>query len=614
MPLPRSLPLRRLILAGCLASLAGALPVLAQDGTTSLTATLELADPLTGDPMTPSAGQMVRLGVTLTDAATGQHPRRLPLMGWVRPVQPGNSSCEQAIRGFLTTGAVPRGSLDLNAVVLAMLSRDGSVGLIDPRLDLQSANMIAAFKLPEMPAGLAVDRRNMRLLAALPQAGQILALPVPGGEAQVLTDGLTAPGDLALTDDGDIWLGTSSGGRLDRIAPDGSLRDRTDLGSGRVHLVDDPDQPLLAFASDGGFRLIERLAGKPLLTVGDGPPLSDAAAIGEIGVLALPKGGTRVLAHYTDAPDTPQAIPIGSGFQRLSVSPEGRFAIAWTPGSAAFVMIDLALGQAVQPAALNDATVAEARIYGDAAFLLSHDGAYVGVINLSTVELGKPANIIKVPLGQKGPNPKGDAKLLVPLAPSPQLLAVDPATQTGFVIMAKADVNGMPPKNAARLRGGIPQQVLAVDRSLEERLPGRFEVVWAFDAGDYELMLSTGVTGLSSCLRFSVQGQRQAQGIMPVRLEVEGGGGIRVGREEQLRLRFYNDEGDMLPMPALNFTVPSLKSGWRARATAQPQPDGSLLLRVTLPHEGIFALQPTGLPPGMGLRSAAVIDARQEGD
>src|SRR5699024_7094857 len=134
------------------------------------------------------------------------------------------------------------------------------------------------------------------------------------------------------------------------------------------------------FSTSGAFHLIQRLTGKRLMASDSGTPLSDAVPIGETGVLALPKGGTQAWLHYADAPDNPLAIPPGVSFQRVSVGPEGRYALAWTPGSAVFVLIDLALGKPVQSAALNEATIAEARIYGDAAYLLSHDGAYVGVI------------------------------------------------------------------------------------------------------------------------------------------------------------------------------------------------------------------------------------------
>ncbi|MFX0546609.1 hypothetical protein ACEWPL_013790 [Roseovarius sp. S1116L3] len=600
--------------ACCLAAALSAGHGAAQDGITSLTADLILTDPVSGQPMQPGAGQLVQLDLTLTDAVTGQRPRGVPLQGWVRPVQPGNSSCEQAVRGFLTTGAVPTGSVNLNTSVLAMLSRDGSVGVIDPKLNLMSANMLAAFKLDEVPTGIAVDTDQMRILATQSAAGRVIALPVPGGEATVLASGLVAPAGLALSEDGDIWVGSSQGGTLSRLAPDGSVRSSTRMGAASVTLRDEIDLPLVAFSDTGAIRIIDRVTGQTVFEKGPGARLLDVAAISDTGVLSLPAGRTAADLRYLDAADLPVSIPLGLPFTRVSSSVDGRFALAWTPGEGTFVLIDLARAQVVQPVQLRDATLTEARIFNDAAYLLSHDGGYVGVIDLATVGIGRPAEITEVRLGVKGPRPEGDTALLVPLAPSPQLLAVDPVTQTGFVIGAMAGVNGMPPMDATRLRGGIPQKVLIVDRRLEEVAPGGFRVVWAFAAGEYELVLTTGISGLSSCLRFAVQGTRQANGILPVRMEVTAGpGAILAGREHELRITFYGPDGAVLPMPATRFVVPSFKSGWRTDVVATPQADGALAMRVTLPHAGSFAVQPVHLPAPFGLRSAVMIEAQKEG-
>ena len=605
----------RSTLAGCGLVLLLAGQGLAQDGTTSLTAVLTLTDPASGQPMQPFAGQMVQLDLSLTDAVTGQPPRGLPLQGWVRPVQRGNSSCEQAVRGFLTTGSVPTGSVNLNTSVLAMLSQDGSVGVIDPKLNLMSANMLAAFKLDEQPAGMVVDPARMRILATQGAQGNILALPIPGGDAVVLASGLAAPAGIAVTDDGDIWVASSADGTLKRLAPDGKPRSSAQLGDARLGLRDDLDAPLLVFSDTGAIRLIDRGNGKTLVDLGSAEPVSDAVAIGTIAVLSLPAGRSVAQLRYLDAVDAPFDIPLGLPFTRISASQDGRFALAWSPGEAAFVLIDLARAQVVQPVALQDATITEARIFNGAAYLLSHDGGFVGVIDLATVEIGRAAEITEVRLGVKGPRPQGETALLVPLAPSPQLLAVDPVTQTGFVIEAMSGVNGMPPMDATRLRGGVPQKVLVVDRRLEETTPGQFRVVWAFPAGEYELMLTTGITGLSSCLRFEVQGTRQAIGVLPVRMEVSTGPEpIQAGRPHDMLLRFYGPEGEIIKVPQTAILVPSFKSGWRTKVIGVPQPDGALAMQVTLPHPGTFALQPMQLPTHLGLRSAVMIEAVQSGE
>ena len=602
--------LRAVLTVACL--LCG--PLRAQEGTTSLRAELALTDPVTGAGMQPGSGQMVRLVVTLTDAVTGQAPRGLPLQGWVRPVQTGNSTCDQAVRGFLTTGSVPTGSVNLNTSVLAMQSRDGSLGVIDPKLNLMSANMLSAFRPGEVPAGLAVDSAGMRLLATQSAQGTLLAFPVPGGDPVALAKGLQTPADIALTENGDLWIGALRGGRLTHLGHDGSPLGSIDMGHGRVILRDVADLPLVAFSEAGAVRLIDRKTGDTLYEDASGEALADVAAVGDTGVLSLPAGRAEAVLRYLDAPQAPITLSLGLEFARVSVSADGRFALAWTPGEGTFVLIDLARAQVVQPVALRDATLTEARIFNDAAYLLSHDGGFVGVIDLATVGLGRAAEITEVRLGVKGSRPLGDTALLVPLAPSPQLLAVDPVTQTGFVIEAMSGVNGMPPMDATRLRGGVPQKVLVVDRRFGETAPGRFSAVWAFEAGDYELVLTTGITGLSSCLTFTVEGTRQARGVLPVRMEaVAAAEPLVAGDAGRIRLMFYGPDGAVLPMPRTRIRVLGLRSGWRIDADADPDDGGGLSLAVTLPHAGAFALQPVQMPAHTGLRHGVTIEAFNPG-
>lgn len=228
-------------IAGLGLALALTGPVTAQDGTTSLTAELALRHPITGAPMQPSAGQMVRLDLVLTDAVTGQHPRDVPLQGWVRPDLTTNSSCEQATRGFLTTGAVPTGAVNLNTSALAMVSRDGSVGVIDPKLNLMSANMLSAFSLDEPPAGLVVDTAAMRLLVTQVAQGRVLGLPVTGGEPDLLASGLVAPEGISMTHNGDIWVASARDGGLTRLGSDGTLHETIPLSGQKVVLRDEVD-------------------------------------------------------------------------------------------------------------------------------------------------------------------------------------------------------------------------------------------------------------------------------------------------------------------------------------------------------------------------------------
>ena len=80
------------------------------------------------------------------------------------------------------------------------------------------------------------------------------------------------------------------------------------------------------------------------------------------------------------------------------------------------------------------------------------------------------------------------------------MLAVHADSYTGFVIDARNAVTGKPPMEAMRLRGGIPQIVRALDRSLRQIAPGRFVAAARLPReGEWEIVVSVGVGQLAFC-------------------------------------------------------------------------------------------------------------------
>lgn len=601
--------------AACLATLAAAGPAPAQ---TSLTAALRLSDPATGAEISPEVGKPVRLEVRLTDAVSGQPPRGLDLIGWVRPVERGAASCARAAQAFRATRRIPIGSSDLNGILVTTLNRDASVGVIDPKLDLYSSNMIAAHWFDAMPGDIAVDRQMMRALLTFPEAGRIDALSLVTGDVAPLARDLPAPADVATVSDGGIWVGSRTDGRLRRLAPDGTVTATLVVGSGPVQLRKLPDAEtdlVGAFTQTGGLLLLNGVSGREILRAESGGELADVTFLGDQAALAILSGRAEAELRFADAPGAAHRFPTGVAFSRLASGPDGRIAIAYTPGTPTFALIDTAVGRVAQPVELDDATVSEVAFTDSAAFLISHDGGFVAAVDLATVALGREAVIRRVNLGARTDLPPDGAELLTPMFPSPHILAVEPKNQTGWVIGEIASSVEMPPMHSVRLRGGVPHRIRIVDRSFREHAPGHFETVWAFEAGDQELVLTTGIGGLSTCLRFEVRGEPARNVLTPVAIRAEPvAGPLVAGIEQEIVLRLSDRSGRPLDLPSLRLRLPSLQSSWSGTATARRHVSGELRARVRLPHPGSFVVQPLDLPPGHALVSAAVIQAIAQGE
>lgn len=561
------------------------LPAAAQDITAGLTARLEF-------PATPrvAADLPVDLRITLTDALGGGPARNVSLIGWVRPADPANADCVAAVSAFRATRALPLGTVDLNGVLLVTLNEDASLGLIDPKLNLRSSNMVAAHRFDAMPAAIAADPVGMRVLASVGR--KVLAIDAHDGRESVVVEDVTRAGDLSMRGDGGFWLANGTGLSL-RDTAGAEVAHHT--LAGQVHLRPLPDlaDEVGAFSDLGGLLV----AGQRI----EAAPMTDAAFLQGGGIVTL--HGSMAEMRFRDAPQVARQIPLGIAASRLAPSADGRQVVAYTPGGPFLAVIDMAEARAVQTIELDaPATVTEIAATTNALYLLSLDGGYVAVMQ-------GDAPLRRIPLAGQSTQATG-GRLLLPLAPAPRLLAVDPSRNMGWIIHDMPATAEIPPMETVNLRGGLPRAVHLLDRSLRETAPGVFETRRAFPAGPQELVLTTAdAAGTSLCLPFMVEGEHAPVPRVQARLGVEALTPARAGAETRLRLRLTTLADRPLAMEATPFLIPSLGSGWRGQAVGQPADGGTVELRLHLPHAGAFALQPLSLPEGVTLVAVPVVEA-----
>ncbi|MFP7571403.1 hypothetical protein [Marivita sp. S2033] len=580
----------------------------AQEARASLAAELSFFDHATRRSIRPADGKPIGLRVELTDVTTGRAPRGLTLAGWVRTRSPRNTGCEAAAQAFRVTAQPALGSVDLNGILAVTLNEDASVGVIDPKLNLQSSNMIAAAKLDTFPSAMTVDPRSFRAFFVTEGESGITSLSLLTGKT---TRHFETGSDLATilgSENGGLWVGRADG----QIFPFDSPNALRRVGEGAISLrmSAEPESALMAaFASAGGLLIFDGATGSPILALPKAEAVVDLAVLADGAVITLPIGADSAHVIYPDAPGNPVEIPLGFSAQRIVASPSGRHAIAYTPGQAAAVVIDVARAEVVQPLELTRSVLSEVTFTDAAAYLLSLDGGFVGLIDLRSVAIGKPAQILRVDLARKSSRPLENGGLLVPLWPSPQVIAVSPEAQTGWLLHDDHAVGDMPPMNSIRLRGGVPARVAVVDRSFREVEPGVFETVALVQGGDHELVLTTGIGGLSVCLGFAVRGASDQPGIEVISLSLDRTEGrIAAGKEIDISAVFRDSAGSIIPVQRAEFQMSSLASSWSDRTIARSAPDGSLRVRVRFPHPGPFALQPVALPENLYLQSPVLLE------
>lgn len=572
----------------------------------SLAAELATSDPVTGRTIRVEAGQPFRLSAMLTDVTTGRAPRGVALAGSIRAVVAGNSDCRDAARAFRVTAEAPFGATDLNGILLVSVNEDASVGVIDPKLNLKSSNMIAAARLDAPPVAMAVDPESFRAFFVLPDAQGIVVISILDGAQEVLLS------DMALSDvvarGGRVWLGREDGAILATDAPEAAQV--IGLGGVRFRASSEPDSPLVAaFGAGGGLSVFDAATGRTVFERARYEALADLALLADGTVLSLPKDGDVMRIVYGDAPDHAVDVPLGLRAGRITASPDGRHAIAYAPAGAGAVVIDVVRGEVVQPLAFTQGGISDVAFTDEAAYLLSLDGGFAGLIDLDSVAPGRAAQIRKIDLARKAADPVAGEGLLVPLWPSPQVIAVSPETQTGWILHDNQAVGEMPPMDSVGLRGGVPARLAVLDRSLREVAPGHFQTVAVLPAGEHELVLTTGIGGMTACLPLSVRGGSDAQAIEPVTLALaEPNGPLMAGQDINIALTFRDRKGAVVPVERAEFLVPSLASSWIGRMSLSRSEDGTLRGQMRFPHPGPFVLQPLGLPRDLYLTSALLLE------
>ncbi len=547
----------------------------------ALSAHVEFTD-MAGAPLVrPEPGKPFEVTVKVENRLGADPPAGLQLAGWLRPVEDDNLGCVEAARSFFATGRLPRGAIKLNGALIGVASEDGSFTIVDPEINLASANLLGAARLEEVAADLAADIAGRRFIAALERRGEVVEIAVPDAAAKVLVDGLSRPNAVHPTQGGAVWVLESGDDRLGRIEADGRV---TVVGKGVRHMVPSPPGDTLATSGPGGATLRDAATGKTRIELGGSVDHAVALAdFEETFALATLTAGT-VDIRYVDAPDTPVTVDLSTSIKatRLAAGPEGRWILAHDPASAAPVaLIDVGRGAVIQSIATPGA-ISEIAFTDRAAYLMTSDQSRIGVLDLAAIRADRPTQLREVMLGQTRQKPLGHARYLAPLWPQPGMIAVHAESYTGFIVHDYSMMGDAPPMSAIRLRGGVPRLVAGFDRSFREVAPGIFRTTALLPSpGHYELVTTTGIGALSFCAPLpAMQGAADDDTPASGHLVAEP---VDAGH---VRLSFRGEDGAPVGEAHFRVLVTGLATPWRHTVMLQSDAAGKATDILALPAGG----------------------------
>ena len=461
-------------------------------------------------------------------------PDGLAPHGWLRPHEPSNGTCDAAARQFsLSTHILPRGVIDLSRTLIGVAAEKGAFSVVDPELNLASANMIAAAQLDTAPDWLEADPVGNRFIAVFRDTGNVLAISADTGEVTTLASGLDQPEAAFAGPDGELWIDENGAGRLLRIDLDGTEVVREGLVEPSEA---DGFRTQLAIITTGSVSLIgtgteQHVTSFALDNVLTAVPLGHHA---HFQSAALVDGALHLLGSQSKTLSLPHPA------DRLVGDMHGRWLAAFSEGQATPVnLIDLHTGALRQNIPVST-PVTEVAFGHDMLFIMTADQAVIRAVDFTHTE-NDFFPVRRLGFGNPSDVAVGSG-LIAPLDAGHGVIAVHRDSYTGFLIHPVAAKTDMPPMHPVALRGGVPRRISTLSKRFAPAEEGQFlNVVKLGSAAAYEIVVQSGVESRPACF------------VIPLPHADEAG--IETWRLKQLSDGFVLLNGDSIPVANTNLSV-----------------------------------------------------------
>lgn len=272
----------------------------------------------TGKGGTPQPDKAARISVSLRDPASGFAMGGVGVAAWIVPDD--GQSCEDWYARIGRVGELPANVIALLGFDIVQATQDNRLALVDPLLDLASANIRSMTTLPAALKGwsMAADGQT---LGAIDSATSTFSLIEPASGA-IRPVALPAPAHSLESDDNAFWVGLENGQVLS-ISPTGTVGPALAVGSAPVTIIPFPLTAPIALSGDGHALQLGSAAG-PLITL-PGPVHGGAISPLANSLFAVSENGRDLYIADLDNPSAPTSIPLAFPAERIAANPSGRW-------------------------------------------------------------------------------------------------------------------------------------------------------------------------------------------------------------------------------------------------------------------------------------------------
>ncbi len=560
--------------------------------------------PVETGPILLEAERTVRLGVRLADAKSGFPLGDLHPAFWVRPAVEGRDDCSAAVDRYLSLGPNAGIDDDLNGYLFATLNDDRSVGVMDPKLNLATSNLLSLTPRDASADGWWLDQTRARLFIASAGAGRLETIDLLSGDrAEVIRD-LDGAASIAVFPDLDrLWVAGQA--RIDGIAPGsnepvrssrvpaGDWQIEADREGLRLLALDRRSGRLLVLNPENGESEHEvDLGGARGMFVHD--PRAEA-------VYVLAADGATLERLFLDA-SNPSRHPLPIAVDRLLLTQDGDWLAGLDGEGGRLVLIDAASLRPVHVLQF-DGKPGQMQASDDYLYLLENGTGYASLVHLPSLNADRSPGVLRIPIGPAAAGDVDDAMRRGHGSSAPSAIAAL-IEGGGAIIASPSDKNlylymetGMQaPANAFRSWTSPPRAIALLDRQPTERRAGLYETAFRpRGAGAFELVFFLPNPKIVRCFAITVEGEGQdvAEALRSPRLVwTPPDKPVVAGAPVELRFALESPSASLSasePRPAEVLAVASGRN-WHWRGRASSLGSDRFTLSLTLPEPGDYQL------------------------
>lgn len=512
------------------------------------------------------------------------------------------NACQNMLKTFIGGSVMSQPTLNLNVYYVLVMNDDASISVVDPLFGFGGTNLLGMIALSSPGYDWSLSEKQQRLFVSLPQSQKLAVVDTASFKVIREIELGVEPGRVILQpDEHYVWVAYNpvadeqpdKGGVIviDVLAGRQVAKIQTGGGKHQISFSADNRYAFIANEQGGGVSVIDVDKLKKVEDIASGKrPASIAYSSAADAVYITDSETGSIVGINASTLKVNSRTQVAPGLGQIRFAPGGRFAVVVNPLNDKVYIWD----------ALNDRIVKSAKVekgpdqvsFTDTLAHIRHQGSET-VFMLSMDVITDPSvamQVVDFPAGQSA----------FGIASSPADGIVQTPGENAVLVAHPVDrqvyyyKEGMAaPMGSFKNFNRRARAVLAVDRTLQETVAGRYETVARLaDAGSYDVVFFMESPRLLHCFAASVLPNKKQLNLQPYPVLAQrlSTGSVKKGKTTTLRFRLSDAKlgtplTGLSDLQVLTVLAPGI---WQDRQGALELGEGIYSIELTPPRAGAY--------------------------